>query len=62
VIMSDAFVVVPGGIRTALETLMIWQLLQVSYLADRTPLILIGKCMPILLSGRANICSALNSR
>ena len=43
VIMSDAFVVVPGGIGTALETLMIWQLLQVRHLDDRTPLILIGK-------------------
>jgi len=43
VIMSDAFVVVPGGIGTALETLMIWQLLQVRHLEDRTPLILIGK-------------------
>jgi predicted Rossmann-fold nucleotide-binding protein len=41
--MSDAFVVVPGGIGTALETLMIWQLLQVRHLADRTPFILIWK-------------------
>jgi len=43
VLMSDAFVAVPGGIGTALETLMIWQLLQVRHLDDRTPLILIGK-------------------
>ncbi|HXX58997.1 MAG TPA: LOG family protein [Thermodesulfovibrionales bacterium] len=43
VIMSDAFVVVPGGIGTALETLMIWQLLQVRHLDDKTPFILIGK-------------------
>jgi uncharacterized protein (TIGR00730 family) len=43
VFMSDAFVVVPGGIGTALETLMVWQLLQVRHLDDRTPLILIGK-------------------
>ncbi len=43
VLMSDAFVVVPGGVGTALETLMIWQLLQVKHLDDRTPLILIGK-------------------
>ena len=41
VLMSDAFVVVPGGVGTVLETLMIWQLLQVKHL-DRTPLILIG--------------------
>jgi uncharacterized protein (TIGR00730 family) len=42
VITSDAFVVVPGGIGTVLETLMIWQLLQVRH-ADNVPLILIGK-------------------
>jgi len=43
VLMSDAFVVVPGGVGTALETLMVWQLLQVRHLDDRTPLMLIGK-------------------
>lgn len=42
VIASDAFVVVPGGIGTVLETLMIWQLLQVRHV-DNVPLILIGK-------------------
>ena len=42
VIASDAFVVVPGGIGTVLETLMIWQLLQVRHVAD-VPLILVGK-------------------
>src|SRR6476620_5700788 len=42
VIMSDAFVVVPGGIGTALELMMIWQLLQVQKLQD-TPLILAGR-------------------
>ena len=42
VIASDAFVVVPGGIGTVLETLMIWQLLQVRHL-DTVPLILVGK-------------------
>jgi uncharacterized protein (TIGR00730 family) len=41
VLMSDAFVVVPGGIGTVLETLMVWQLIQVKHLTD-TPLILIG--------------------
>jgi predicted Rossmann-fold nucleotide-binding protein len=41
VLMSEAFVVVPGGIGTVLELLMIWQLLQVRKL-DSTPLILIG--------------------
>jgi uncharacterized protein (TIGR00730 family) len=42
VLMSDAFVVVPGGIGTVLETMMIWQLLQVGHLQG-TPLILVGK-------------------
>lgn len=42
VIASDAFVVVPGGIGTVLETLMIWQLLQVRHL-DEVPLILVGE-------------------
>src|SRR5262245_16915581 len=42
VLASDAFVVAPGGIGTVLETLMIWQLLQVRHLHD-TPLILAGK-------------------
>jgi uncharacterized protein (TIGR00730 family) len=42
VLLSDAFVVVPGGIGTVLETMMVWQLLQVQKLHD-TPLILAGK-------------------
>jgi len=42
VLVSDAFIVTPGGIGTVLETLMIWQLLQVRHLHD-TPLILAGK-------------------
>ena len=41
VLVSDAFVVTPGGIGTVLETLMVWQLLQVRHLRD-TPLILAG--------------------
>ena len=41
VLVSDAFVVTPGGIGTVLETMMIWQLLQVRHLHD-TPLILAG--------------------
>jgi uncharacterized protein (TIGR00730 family) len=41
VLVSDAFVVVPGGIGTVLETMMIWQLLQVRKLHE-TPLILVG--------------------
>ena len=42
VLVSDAFVVVPGGIGTVLEAMMIWQLLQVQKLHN-TPLILAGK-------------------
>jgi uncharacterized protein (TIGR00730 family) len=42
VLLSDAFVVVPGGIGTVLETMMVWQLLQVQKLHN-TPLILAGK-------------------
>ena len=33
VLTSDAYVVAPGGIGTVLETMMIWQLLQVRHLA-----------------------------
>jgi predicted Rossmann-fold nucleotide-binding protein len=42
VLVSDAFVVVPGGIGTVLETMMVWQLLQVQKL-HHTPLILAGE-------------------
>src|SRR4029077_8682916 len=44
----DAFIVAPGGIGTVLETMMIWQLLQVRHL-DSTPLILVGKMWPGLI-------------
>jgi uncharacterized protein (TIGR00730 family) len=42
VLVSDAFIVVPGGIGTVLETMMVWQLLQVQKLHN-TPLILVGQ-------------------
>jgi uncharacterized protein (TIGR00730 family) len=42
VLTSDAFVVVPGGIGTVLELMMVWQLLQVKHVHD-APLILVGK-------------------
>jgi len=45
VLVSHAFVVVPGGIGTTLEALMIWQLLQVRRLYG-TPLIMIGRMWP----------------
>jgi len=48
VLASDAFIVAPGGIGTVLETMMIWQLLQVHHL-EYTPLILVGKMWPGLV-------------
>ena len=48
VLASDAFIVAPGGIGTVLETMMIWQLLQVRHL-ENTPLILVGKLWPDLI-------------
>jgi uncharacterized protein (TIGR00730 family) len=48
VLASDAFIVAPGGIGTVLETMMIWQLLQVRHLQD-TPLILVGSMWPGLI-------------
>jgi uncharacterized protein (TIGR00730 family) len=41
VLVSDAYVVAPGGIGTVLEAMMIWQLLQVRHLHDR-PLVFVG--------------------
>ena len=41
VLTSDAFIVVPGGIGTVLEAMMVWQLLQVRHVTN-TPLIFIG--------------------
>lgn len=48
VLLSNAFVVVPGGIGTTLEALMIWQLLQVRQLQN-TPLIMVGEMWDELL-------------
>jgi len=48
VLSSDAFVVAPGGIGTVLETMLIWQLLQVKHLRD-VPLILVGRMWPGLV-------------
>src|SRR5437762_14047986 len=39
--LSSAFIVMPGGIGTALELFMVWQLLQVKHMAEH-PLILVG--------------------
>jgi len=48
VLASDAFIVAPGGIGTVLETMMIWQLLQVRHL-EQMPLILVGRMWPGLI-------------
>jgi uncharacterized protein (TIGR00725 family) len=53
VLTSDAYIVAPGGIGTVLETLMIWQLLQVNHLKD-TPLLLVGRMWPGLVSWAQN--------
>ena len=47
-IISDAFIVVPGGIGTLLELSLAWQLLQVRKLYN-TPLVLVGKMWPELV-------------
>src|SRR5215472_11258565 len=58
VLTSDAFVVAPGGIGTVLETMMIWQLLQVRHLGG-APLILVGRMWPGLVDwARASMLSA----
>src|SRR5438046_10398582 len=60
-IMSDAFVVVPGGIGTLLELSLAWQLLQVSKLYN-TPLILVGKMWAELIEwGRRSMLSRATS-
>jgi uncharacterized protein (TIGR00730 family) len=40
--LSSAFIVMPGGIGTALELFMVWQLVQVKHLSEH-PLILVGE-------------------
>lgn len=47
--LSNAFVVVGGGIGTLLETTMVWQLLQVRHLHD-VPLILVGEMWQALVA------------
>ena len=46
--LSSAFVVMPGGIGTALETFMVWQLLQVKHIR-KVPLVLVGNMWPGLV-------------
>ena len=40
--MSQSFVIFPGGIGTALELMMVWQLLQVGFMTER-PVVLMGE-------------------
>lgn len=47
--LSSAFIVVPGGIGTTLETMMIWQLCQVRHVRD-LPLIFVGEMWKELVS------------
>lgn len=60
-IMSDAFIVVEGGIGTLLELSMAWQLLQVRKLYD-TPLICVGEMWADLLqwAGKSMITPELS--
>jgi uncharacterized protein (TIGR00730 family) len=46
--LSSAFIVMPGGIGTALELFMVWQLLQVKHVKE-IPLILVGTMWPGLI-------------
>ena len=46
--LSSAYIVMPGGIGTALELFMIWQLMQVKHMKTH-PLILIGNMWPPLI-------------
>ena len=52
VLISDAYVVVPGGLGTLLETMMIWQLLQSRHLHD-TPVPIINSIHWQLIENRA---------
>jgi uncharacterized protein (TIGR00730 family) len=58
VLVSDAFLVAPGGIGTVLEMMMIWQLLQVGHVRRDMPLILVGRMWPGLVEwARASMLS-----
>lgn len=46
--LSSAFIVMPGGIGTTLETFMVWQLLQVRHIRQ-VPFILVGTMWPPLI-------------
>lgn len=48
-LLSNAFVVFPGGIGTTLEAMMVWQLLQVRKLYGAPPLVMVGAMWPDLV-------------
>ena len=50
--VSNAYVVMPGGLGTTLELMMVWQLLQVRHLPE-VPLILVGEMWRELLDWAA---------
>ena len=57
VLSSDAFLVAPGGIGTVLESMLVWQLLQVRHI-ENTPLIFVGRMWPGLVEwARASMLS-----
>ena len=60
VLISDAYIVAPGGLGTLLETMMIWQLLQTRHLHD-TALIFAGPMWRSLLNGLARRCCTPDS-
>ena len=56
--LSNAFVVVEGGVGTTLESLMVWQLLQVRHLHD-VPLVFVGPMWRDLVAwARAHMLAA----
>jgi len=59
VLTSDAYIVAPGGVGTVLETMMIWQLLQVKHIED-APLILVGPMWPGLVEWARSTMLAYN--
>lgn len=54
VLASDAFIIVPGGIGTTLEAMMVWQLIQVNHIKKDTPLIFVGNMWADLLGWARN--------
>ena len=60
-IMSDAFVVTPGGIGSLLELALVWQLLQVRHTLQHAADPRRAKCGPSWSSGAGATCSVEGS-